>query len=106
MVSEKAVVLSYLSFHFPISLESSCAKINWKVGGVKKELQSPGGAQGKSDPTLHLPTPHARREPFPVTVSFCYCSRFICILYPLYLGFSARDENKLISGRKTKAWPH
>ena len=37
---------------------------------MQKEHRSPGGAQGKSDPTLHLPTPHARREPFPVTVSF------------------------------------
>lgn len=41
-----AVVLSYLSF-VP---QYICAKASRKVGGVQKELQSPAGSQGKSDP--------------------------------------------------------
>lgn len=105
MESEKAVGLSRLSFHFPIPLESSCTKINRKAGGVQKDHPSPGVAQGKSDPTLHLPAPQARREPFPVTASFLYRSGFISTSYPLRLGFSARDENKLISGRQAKGQP-
>lgn len=73
---------------------------------MQKEHQSPGGALGKSDPTLHLPAPHARREPFPVTVSFLYCGGFIRISHPVRLGFRARSETKLISGRKAEGWPH
>lgn len=87
--SEKAGVLAYLSFHFSVPLEYSCAKIHRKMEGMQKEHQSPGVAQGKSDPTLHLLTPHARREPLPVTVSFL---RFHVYIIPSSLGYTALKQ--------------
>lgn len=73
---------------------------------MQKEHQPPAGAWGTRDPMWHLPTPHARRKPFPVLASFLYCSGFTHVPYPAHPGFSARDENKLVSGCEVKGQPH
>lgn len=86
--------------------QSLTGKAGRKAGGMQKEHQSPGGAQGTWDPSRHLPTAHGMRKPFPVPVSFLYCSDFTHVPYPVHPGFSARDENKLISGCEVKGRPH
>ncbi|KAK4817644.1 hypothetical protein QYF61_023234 [Mycteria americana] len=45
-----------------LPLESSCAKINRKAGGMQKQHQSPGGAQGKTPARACLTIPMMERD--------------------------------------------
>lgn len=94
-----AVVLSYLSF-VP---QYICAKASRKVGGVQKELQSPAGSQGKSDPASPLPTPLARENPFLLWFLLTAAQVSFAHHNPYALGLVLEIETTRLLGVQRKA---